>query len=98
MIFACHDGLCPKCRSGRVGVVQTDRPRRRLKCKVCGFSWATREVNEGKGPWLADLVRELLITGELAGAEYDPYRPHLMQIAYLVENRPHLARQSTHLA
>ena len=37
-------GSCPKCGSGKLKVLRTERPRRRIACQVCKFRFSTIEV------------------------------------------------------
>lgn len=57
-------GICPACRSGRIKVTSTTKPRRRLKCMVCGQRWQTLEIVEGPD-WVKGVFEILLIQGRL---------------------------------
>lgn len=62
-----NTGSCPHCGSGRIRVLRTERPRRRLVCQICNRRWWTLEVIETpNGGWLPCLVEVLLHQGRLA--------------------------------
>ena len=39
-----YTGTCPACKSGRLKVLKTERPRRRIRCAVCGHTFSTVEI------------------------------------------------------
>jgi hypothetical protein len=76
-IFA--TGSCPDCGSGKINVVRTERPRRRVKCRVCGSRWWTLELVEDFQPgWLEEFLETLLAEGRLVELLRDPVRYHAL--------------------
>ena len=61
------EGTCPFCGSSKIGVLKTQRPFRRLHCRVCGRRWKTVElVYCERDDWLGPALRTLLGRGFLA--------------------------------
>lgn len=59
-----NDGYCPFCGSQFIHVLTTDKPARRLHCKICDRQWMTLEANLCHPGWLNDLIREVAIKDE----------------------------------
>jgi len=62
-------GLCVACGSGRIKVLQTVRPRRKLQCKVCGHKWETIEIVAQPADTDRLLWAELLRQGHISVSE-----------------------------
>jgi hypothetical protein len=45
-------------------VVATEKPNRRLKCKICLAQWRTLEIID-REDWLPCVLRSMLVSGEL---------------------------------
>jgi uncharacterized protein (DUF983 family) len=60
-------GCCPTCGSGRIRITHVEKPRRRVRCKVCGRRWVCLEIIEAPdGKWVIPVLVELLTQGRLA--------------------------------
>jgi len=57
-----HIGLCPRCGSSMLSVLDTNRPHRIIRCKICKYKWRTIEVNCHKPGWLKSFVREIMLS------------------------------------
>lgn len=66
-----NTGLCPFCGSTRILVTHTDKPRRRLRCRICQKRWGSLEIIEtADGAWLPGVIAILLSQGRLAGLPF----------------------------
>ena len=73
---ALYQGGCPYCGASRVKVVSTVRPRRYLKCRICGKCFKTIELIE-REYFLEDAFTALCDEGRVN--EYGPSARKLMR-------------------
>lgn len=71
-------GSCPACGSGRIFVSHTERPIRRLKCRICGHKWKTLEIIDQGPQWLENFLSYMLSEGRLS--EYLDVYPQISSI------------------